>query len=441
MTGAMYAAIAGLKTHMQNLNVIGNNIANVNTNGYKAQRSVFRTALYTSISGGSNGTTTVGGQNPSQIGYGVSLATVDIDMSTGNYGLTGKATDCMIDGDGFFLVGDKTVAGKINPQDPDSFKTLTLTRVGNFEFKADGYLTDNKGSVVYGFLCVGKTEQGDAVLSDQLVPIRLPQMQTVTEEVPINPADPDAGTKEETRVVIQYPTVSAGADGMGKLTDFTATGNNAGTVKQAQFDSITIDPATGKITGTTTDDQDITIGYMALGTVSNPNGVTQQTDTYYKCGEGAGDLTVTMLGGAADDVYICTGEPNADTGASVPAGGTPCSAVFTVGGGANGTGANCQKRLMYVNGSKYNIFSEADNGGGAGGGGAGAGTGAVTLGERAKVQNGGKVALLTGGLEMSKTDLATEISGLITTQRGYQANTRIVTVTDSMLEELVNMKR
>jgi flagellar hook protein FlgE len=59
----------------------------------------------------------------------------------------------------------------------------------------------------------------------------------------------------------------------------------------------------------------------------------------------------------------------------------------------------------------------------------------------ARILSGGTTSLITGGLEASKTDLATEIAGMITTQRGYQANTRIITVTDSMLEELVNMKR
>ena len=59
MTGAMYAAIAGMKTHMNKLSVIGNNIANVNTNGYKTQRTVFRDALYTMYSSGSDGTATV----------------------------------------------------------------------------------------------------------------------------------------------------------------------------------------------------------------------------------------------------------------------------------------------------------------------------------------------------------------------------------------------
>ncbi len=109
MTGAMYAAIAGLKTHMQNLNVIGNNVANINTYSYKAGRSVFQTAIYTQLTGGSNGTATVGGRNPSQIGYGASMGSVDVDMGSGNYAATGNPTDCMIDGQGFFLVGDKTM--------------------------------------------------------------------------------------------------------------------------------------------------------------------------------------------------------------------------------------------------------------------------------------------------------------------------------------------
>ena len=62
MTGAMYAAIAGLRTHMQNLNVIGNNVANVNTTAYKAGRSVFRTSLYTTETGGTGDGTEYGGE-------------------------------------------------------------------------------------------------------------------------------------------------------------------------------------------------------------------------------------------------------------------------------------------------------------------------------------------------------------------------------------------
>ena len=171
----MYAAIAGLKSHMSKLNVVGNNIANVNTNGYKSQRTVFRDALYTMYSGGSDGTTTTGSKNPSQIGYGSQVSSIDLNMTTGNYS-PGNAMDCMLYGDGFFLVGNKTTAASITGTDPASFKALKLTRVGDFRFGADGYLVDGKGNPVYGFMNTGVDANGNPQISDQLVPIRLPKV-------------------------------------------------------------------------------------------------------------------------------------------------------------------------------------------------------------------------------------------------------------------------
>ena len=74
MTGAMYAAVSGLKAHMNKLNVIGNNVANVNTYGYKAARTTFSDSLYTSMRAGSNGSNSMGGVNPAQFGFGAHLA-------------------------------------------------------------------------------------------------------------------------------------------------------------------------------------------------------------------------------------------------------------------------------------------------------------------------------------------------------------------------------
>ena len=114
MTGAMYAAVSGLRSHMSALNVIGNNIANINTNAYKASRYVFNEELYTNVKTGSNGTLTTGGTNPAQIGYGTNVGAVDIDMSTKNYTPTGKPGDVTIDGDGFLLVGPKDLTFENN---------------------------------------------------------------------------------------------------------------------------------------------------------------------------------------------------------------------------------------------------------------------------------------------------------------------------------------
>ena len=432
----MYAGIAGLRTHMQNLNVIGNNIANVNTTAYKAGRSVFRTSIYTTTTGGSNGTTVSGGINPSQIGYGSNMSTVDIDMSTGNYSVTGNPTDCMLDGEGFFLVGNKDLAQNFTGTSTDvgetgAFTSLTLTRTGDFNFMADGYFCDSQGNTVYGFLCTGiataadvaagkATKVGDAMFSDQLVPIRKPRVYKdvdggmhigyptagggVQDAVTGNPqagieaikADSllddykdkvTAGAKEDDPHLLDYGTFK---DSEGNIVD-------SGLYSLAEFNNITIDQKTGIITGTCKDlgNQTITIGCIAIGSVSNPNGVTQTGSTYYQAGRGSGDLVISAMGGAGESmgVYYVNGSLSK----------TPATGSTAHPGSVNET-----MKDGTIDGAR---LRDSDTG------------------------------VLTSGLEMSKTDLAQEIANMILTQRGYQANTRIITVTDSMLEELVNMKR
>lgn len=368
----MYAAIAGLKTHMSKLNVVGNNIANVNTVGYKSQRAIFGDTLYTTQTAGSNGTNITGGRNPSQMGYGVQINSIDIDMSTGNFTPTGKNLDCMIYGQGFFLTGDKDVAGTIDPTDPETLKSFDLTRVGNFEFKADGYLSKEDGQVVYGFMCIGRVN-GEPIFSDQLVPIRYPRMEQ----------NPDTG-----EVTVVYPEAKPGE----ALKDDES-------LPFANVSNVKIDSKTGLITANVGDTEEvITIGCLAIGDVTNPNGVTHLNGHYYKAEAGAGDLRVGLMGGLGEQMYI--GNQN-------PAAGETNLDKYTKGMGT-------------INGSKLPAGATASN-------------------EMAVIKS--KSNLQTGGLEGSKTDLATEISEMITTQRGYQANTRIITVTDSMLEELVNIKR
>lgn len=370
MTGAMYAAIAGLKSHMSKLNVVGNNIANVNTNGYKSQRTVFRDALYTMYSGGSDGTTTTGSKNPSQIGYGSQVSSIDLNMTTGNYS-PGNTMDCMLYGDGFFLVGNKTTAATITGTNPDSFKALKLTRVGDFRFGADGYLVDGKGNPVYGFMNTGVDKDGKPQISDQLVPIRLPKVDGKTIKYAVE-KDKDG----------KYIALKDAVGHVDPKDDASAEVE----LPFASLDSISIDTKSGRISGTVKDtDTVVTIGYLAVGNPTNPDGVTHEGESYYSCSDGAGDLKVTMLGGVAADLGITHVNGHLDKGDKADADFTPNA--------------------------------------------------------KAAIGSAGSTTLYTGGLEGSNVDLATEISEMITTQRGYQANTRIITVTDSMLEELVNMKR
>lgn len=435
MTGAMYASIGGLKAHMQKLSVIGNNVANVNTQGYKTQRTVFRDSVYSMYRNGSDGTQTVGGKNPSQLGYGSMVASIDLDMSSTTYN-PGNPTDCAIVGDGFFLVGNKDIADVIDPTNPESFKSLNLSRVGDFHQDSNGYFVDGTGQCVYGFLCVGTSATGEPIISDQLVPLRVPRMENVPvnietgKEIAVDPTTgkPGAdagveGTAWEYRNVVRWPRylndkAAGGAGGGGadtaagiKLQDSVktiGTGDTATTeaLPPATIDAISFDEKTGCISGTTKDTEEtIVIGYLAIGSVTNPNGVSHIGDSYYTAGAGAGDLNVTMLGGKAKELWTVDAQ-----GKEV-------------------------KGMHYINGSIVGLYRQANAGQG------GDPANETDLPEGSRLNSAGDTRLMTGFLEAPNVDLATEISELITTQRGYQANTRIITVTDSMLEELVNMKR
>lgn len=369
----MYAAIAGLQAHMQKLNVIGNNVANVNTYGYKAGSTVFAESMYSTVSAGSNSSPTSGGTNPAQIGYGCSVSTIDLDMSTKEYVPDGIGTHAMIAGDGFFMVGDKN--GVTDPS------ALQLTRLGDFRFDDEGYLVDGRGNIVYGFLTASRVEGGSALdmndlegsggyvngdngnqtvgVSTELVPIRLPMAAGASD---------DADAPEEGTAL--YPYVD---DTTGETLDATEDGGANTDGIRVQLNSVSIDKngmisGVNKVTGET-----VVVGYIAIAGVDNPSGVTHMGGPYYQALGGAGNVRVSSINNVVQG-YL--GNQSADEAA-------------------------------YLD----------------------------------MIQGSGGTELQTSGLESSGTDIATEFSEMITTQRGYQANTRIITVTDSMLEELVNMKR
>lgn len=317
MVGSMYAAISGLRAHQQKMNVIGNNIANVNTYGYKTQRTTFSESMYSSLRNSTAGTATQGGVNASQIGYGCNVGTIDMNMRTGTYAVTDNPLDLMIDGDGFLMVGDIVADPAGYPADGD-LSGLKLSRVGDLRFDSNGYLTDGKGNVVYGFKwdenAGGAGGATGAYDPGNLVPIRLP-------------VDDQTGKPKE------YSGISISANG-----EITAHDEKA--------------------------DKTVKIGCIALGYVDNPSGLTHLGGPYYQAGGNSGTLRPGSCGG-----------------------------VVTDGNGQNDTLVNFASKMV------------------------------------------------TGTLEMSNVDISNEFADLITTQRGFQANTKIITVTDEMLADLVAMKR
>lgn len=319
MVKSMFAGVAGLKVHQQMMDVIGNNIANVNTPGYKSGSITFQDSIYQTINAATGGNTAVGGfggRNPSQVGYGVSVCGIAYDMGGGGKNVTGRGLDCMIDGSGYFIVGpmrdtDADGIGEWVPGTDDavggmdiSSSGLQLSRVGQFFTDENGYLVDSNRNYVYGFNVV----QDDAT---KLEP-----------------------TFEYKLVPLQIP----GIEGEGE--NMTSTYSLSGyTIK-----------ADGTITAQSDNNQTVTVGKIAIASVQNPDGLSKSSGYYYNVTDNCGAVK------------------------AVEAGGT---------------------------------------------------TGQLEM----------------GGLEMAKVELANEFSQLILAQRGFQANSKIITVTDSMLEELVNMKR
>jgi flagellar hook protein FlgE len=142
MMRAMFAAISGLKTHQTMLDVTANNIANVNTVGYKASRATFKDSLSQLQIGATSPGAGQGGRNAAQVGLGVQINSIDNLMGTGTLQSTGNVTDLAIQGPGMFIIGSGTP-----PALPTTFE---YTRAGNFTFDSEGFLTTQNGDFVVG---------------------------------------------------------------------------------------------------------------------------------------------------------------------------------------------------------------------------------------------------------------------------------------------------
>jgi flagellar hook protein FlgE len=152
MMRGMFAAISGLKQHQVMLDVTANDIANVNTIGYKSARVTFQDSLTQLQRGAAGPTTNNGGSNAAQVGLGVGLGSVDNLMTGGAVQTTGNPLDVAIQGDGFFQVAD----GAPTAGNPNLTPTA-YPRAGNFSINSAGYLTTQTGQYVTGYTVPGGT--------------------------------------------------------------------------------------------------------------------------------------------------------------------------------------------------------------------------------------------------------------------------------------------
>jgi flagellar hook protein FlgE len=225
MMRSLFSGVAGLKAYQTGMDVIGNNIANVNTYGFKSSRTTYRDVYYQTVAGSSasNATSGIGGSNPTQLGYGATAATVDVLNTRSGMATTGNPMDCYINGEGYFAVADGTVDTDGKPGG------YLYTRVGSLGFDGEGYLVDGNKKIVCGS---NVTDAG------ALVPLPNATTGEITDPVAIKVANYN-----------KYTNVTIGSD--GKI-----TGELDGVVK--------------------------TLGTIAMANIPNPNGLTQQGGSYLK---------------------------------------------------------------------------------------------------------------------------------------------------------------
>lgn len=423
MLRSLFSGVAGLKAHQTKMDVIGNNIANVNTYGYKSSRTTFRDMYYQTISASSSASGTRSGSNASQVGYGSSVASVDVLNTRTGFASTGNSMDLYIDGEGYFVVRD----GAGNEH---------LTQVGTFGFDGDGNLTDGAGNFVCGYSVdslVSKVSVGGATI-DFGTKDGVKNGTTKNAD-----GDKDISFLEGYTVEVKYGTTA----------DVHADHNDKKIVVTLKNDNTT-DPPTKPtknalqtaLRGTWTSDvgtkpkdaKDVDIDFAAAN-------IDKSLITVYGADK---DTTTTIkeTTGKIAEAAKFEGEDTTDRAEYVKKIINTKGEMKNISVGTDGTitGEDVDGTIQIIGKialanvpnpdalqREGNSYYKAVNN-----------TGAITYTAPGESNTG---ALRSGGLESSNVDLANEFSDMIMTQRGFQASSKMITVSDEMLETLVNLKR
>jgi len=440
MMRALYSGVSGLKTHQTKMDVIGNNIANVNTTAFKSQSVTFSDLMYqtTQSASGPNAATGAGGTNARQIGLGVKSGAITTAItSQGATQTTSNPFDCKITGDEFFIVngGGNTY----------------FTRDGSFRVDAAGNLVMSANG--YNVMGWGVDEATGEIKQDTVKPLRIMGEQYMTYPaeatskaylsgiIDKNDTDFEEGASGKTISLGVYDnlgyyytvkfnmtksadnehmytmTVSEVLDSEGEVVEGLTAQIGSGSIT-LEYSSVTGDLVSvdgdGKESTLTFTGKDgfseITVDFSTTSNVNN-NGTST-------VGATNGDLTGLGTGRRVGNMSGLSIQQDGRIYASYDNGQSRLLGQIAVASFANASG---------LEKAGDNLYSATQNSGEFDG-----------IGVDISA-NGDYMS--TGVLEMSNVDLSSEFTEMITTQRGFQANSRIITVSDTLLEELINLKR
>ena len=413
MGSSLYSGVSGINACSKQMDVISNNIANSNTIGFKASKVYFADILSQNLTGGA------------QIGRGVSVSNIGTQFSTGSFETTSSGTDLSIDGDGFFIVKDQNNANY-------------YTRAGAFSIDVDGYLVDLNGYRVQGLTgAVAAAEtMGDINLSGaQSKPV-------ATNEFSLG-VNLDAETAEDDTYYVSQ-TIYDSLGGSHTLSiEFTKTATAGEWEYHAYIDDVESD-TTVAAAGTITFDGD---GILDAA----PTDVELNFDDFQanNLATGAG------IGDANDMIWVLSGDlATTTTPESITSyASTSSTSNVNQDGYASGVlssvsiGSSGQIDGYFTNGQTstlgYIVLANFTNTSGLTQAGSNLFSATIESGEAVTNQAGagGMGTIVSNALEMSNTEIATEFINIITAQRAYQANAKVVQTTDEMMEELISIKR
>ncbi len=463
MMRSLWSGVSGLKNHQIRMDVIGHNVSNVNTHGYKMERVNFMDMLSQKISDAAPPQENVGGVNPKQIGLGMTVAAIDKIMTQGSLQTTGKNTDLAISGDGFFVIqdGDKQY----------------YTRAGFFDIDRDGYYVQPATGLRVQGWNARINEQGERYINNSgaIESLRLPiyakqgarattlvryesNLNQAAQSVPIDVRDAQLeqyfsgpaisrrghvstihvydpqGNKRELRLEFYKVdnnlwraraslenvenlslnvTGPAGQDtaiGGNDSFDIGFRTNGAIAFVSDGIDTLNRGPLRVQLNFTIPGNPEVQNIALDLGTAGSLDGITQFAEAFSTRAKEQDGFSMGYLESfAIDNSGTIVGTFSNGVKEAL---GQIATAAFANPGGLTKEG---ETKFSYsLNSGEPNI-------------------GAAGQGGRGKIN--------AGLLEMSNVDLAEEFTNMIITQRGFQANSRTITTSDQMLQELLTLKR
>jgi flagellar hook protein FlgE len=395
---SLYAGISGLRAEQTMLDVTSNNIANVNTTGFKSSSVQFEDTLSQLVSAAGLSTSVKAGTNPSQIGLGVRVAGVTTNLTEGAQTTTGNNLDAMVSGDGYFV----TKTGSEN----------LYTRDGSFHWDSEGRLATADGSLVQGWQADNGVVSTGGVPTNLTLPSGSVAPATATTKAAMTgnlPSDAAVGTVLSRNIT----TYSSDGTASSLTATFTAAAsgvwnysiaNGTGTAKTGslQTGAASVAPVSG---GTAADLKPVVSGITVdLSGMSGYAGLSTSA-------------LASQNGNAAGTLLSVTMGTDGTLSGTFSNGATVAIARLAIGTFTNPEG---------LEKAGNSSMTETLN------------SGNVRLGTAG---TDGYGSVVSGALEASNVDLSQEFTNLIVAQRGFQANARIITTSDSILQELMQLKQ